>query len=514
MRQSSSIGFAVVLATGMLFATGAPTHGFGTINSSLFGQNAEHEQITKSLAVSDSRWDPLTTQLIAGNDGNYGGVGAPDRLNDSNVVPVLGLGPGYKHCDDGDYLSNVNYPQSEQAALDNINRCVRYYQELLERAVDYAGALVVEVPVNGSNELRVNDGVFTMTSGATISPDHVCRFRYSMTADVNAKCDVINGIGRALHLAEDFWSHTNWGDLPNPLMPIGTKNPPGLGNTQVPAVLHFPTTATLQPGSGVISGCDDSATKLRCINRIGHSAIAKDNGVIDVSTAVPNSSYPRGQLTVNGQTNFYRAVTGAKLQVATTLQDFEAEILAHYGTVRGGLIMAVLQNDSRAAAEGQASALQFVLAASTAEVGAALNSVPVVDAEFVTDPTADAQLGSGDKYNDPSHSSLHHEDETIGNASGGTVATGGTRQSASHNSSAEAVTASSIAMGEKAKNRGNTENKDSAAAPAKAGGQSAPTTQVGIPVLVWALLLVFGVVALAALAWVTALRRRCGGPGR
>jgi type III restriction enzyme len=68
----------------------------------------------------------------------------------------------------------------------------------LHQAVIYAGTIVIPVVNNNVTELQVDTSVFSMTSGTTISPDRVCKFRYSMTPDRNSKCDVINGIGRAL----------------------------------------------------------------------------------------------------------------------------------------------------------------------------------------------------------------------------------------------------------------------------------------------------------------------------
>ena len=39
---------------------------------------------------------------------------------------------------------------------------------------------------------------------------------------------VPGAFGRALHGAQDFYSHSNWADAADPARPIGADNPPGL----------------------------------------------------------------------------------------------------------------------------------------------------------------------------------------------------------------------------------------------------------------------------------------------
>lgn len=404
MKRFFSLGITAVIALGALVGVSSPSYGFGSIDApTLFGQNAEHQHITESLQQADPRWDNLTIQLLAGNSGNYGAVAAADRITDSSIIPIVGLGPGFKHCDDGDYLAGGSYPQSQATAQANLNECARYYQYVLERAVDYAGMLVTE-------DLTVDTRVFEMTSGSKISPDRVCKFRYSMSQDNNTKCDVLNGIGRALHVAEDVWSHTNWADYSYPSQPVGVTNPPGLANTTVPNFLRFPAEAIV-PGD-LISGCDDSANKGRCKKRVAHSAIAKDNGVITLASAVPNSSYPRGSVTVDGITNFQRAVAGAKMQVASTLHDFEQEVLKRYGVTRGAMIMDVLFKDSLGNTTFNAVA---VAAPENIDQSLANDSL---SEEFASDPAQDAATGTFDKETDPDHSSLEAEGSSGREATG------------------------------------------------------------------------------------------------
>lgn len=390
------------LGTIAALSVGAPpAQGFGS--TELLGQNSEHQHITESLGVADPRWDPNSLKLVAGSKGNYGAVASPDRMTDSSATPLNGLGPGYKHCDDGDWLDTAGYPFPKDAARAELERCARYYQYLLNRAVRYAGQLVTP-------DLKVNEAVFTMTENKkNFSPDSACRFRFSLTADANPKCDVLNAFGRSLHLAEDVWSHTNWGDEADPNRAIGITNPPGLGNTISPSFLRYPADATIP--DGLISGCDDSVPgSTRCKGRVAHSALAKDNGTFDAdgTNAKATDKYNRGLVVVDGVSNFQRAITGARMQVASTWTDLQDAILAKYGEKRGEAIIAVLRSDSKA---------------SVAPVEVTVTDEPLVRAaavpdggEFAADPSQDAELGEGDKASDPGHAALHDHGADEGEA--------------------------------------------------------------------------------------------------
>jgi hypothetical protein len=38
----------------------------------------------------------------------------------------------------------------------------------------------------------------------------------------------LEGLGRVLHGAQDFYAHSNWADTADPTRPVGVDNPPGL----------------------------------------------------------------------------------------------------------------------------------------------------------------------------------------------------------------------------------------------------------------------------------------------
>lgn len=326
---------AAIVATGATSALG-----FGSIN--YFGQNGEHEAVTRAIGRDDPRWEANSLSLLAGNPGNLGGVGAPDNPFDSGNGVFKGSGPGYKHCDNGDYLNVAGYPNPASTARANFEECARYYQTLLTRGVRSAGKLV-------SEDLVVNTSVFDITRGVTSSnfaPDKACNYPFSLRPTSNPKCDVMNTLGRALHMAEDVYAHSNWADLADPTKPISINNPPGLGNTTAPDFLRYPATTIVIP-EGLISGCDDTASGAGdCKNRVTHSDLAKDNGKVKADgTTDPTNKYARGLVKVDGVTNFQRAVTMAQSQAVATWRDFEAAILAKYGDERGGLIIASIVSD-------------------------------------------------------------------------------------------------------------------------------------------------------------------------
>jgi hypothetical protein len=329
---AASVGIAVLAVVGA-----PPIQAFGTYNSpSVLGQQAEHERITRVLAQDG--FAPRTLDLLAGTAGKLGAVGAPDDAVDSSLVPGRGLGPGEKHCDNGDYLDLAGYPQSRDTAARELTTCFRYYEQLLDRALDAAAAMVDEAGTVNAKE-------------ATAAS---CSFPYAIgKRDKTAKCEVLNRLGRALHLAEDFWSHSNWADAADPGKPISIQNPPGLGRTDAPDGLRYPGGGSATVPDGLISGCDDSVPVLgaiECKGRVTHSVLAKDNGSINAGScagASPTSKYPRAQVTGgSGQQNFSLAVCGAMGQAQQTWRDLASAIVATYGSPRGDLIVEAITSDT------------------------------------------------------------------------------------------------------------------------------------------------------------------------
>ncbi len=387
---TAGIGITVLATLGA-----SPVHAFGTYNSpSILGQQAEHERITRILA--DDGFGPRTLDLLAGTAGKLGAVGAPDDAVDSSLIPGKGLGPGEKHCDNGDYLDLGGYPQARDTAAREITTCFRYHEQLLDRAVAAAG--------------RIVDAAGTVDAKEATAAS--CSFPYSMGKnDKTAKCEVLNRLGRALHLSEDFWSHTNWADSADPSKPISIQNPPGLSRTDIPAGLRYPGGGSAAVPDGLISGCDDSVPVLgaiECKGRVTHSVLAKDNGNINPGScggASPTTKYPRAQVTGDsGRQNFSLAVCGAMSQAQQTWRDLTNAIVATYGSPRGDLIVEAITSDSvpvgvsapdesespseSASASPTSSASASVTPSATAEASASASSDPDTSSAAPTDTAA------------------------------------------------------------------------------------------------------------------------------
>ena len=53
------------------------------------------------------------------------------------------------------------------------------------------------------------------------------------------KCEVLAYLSMALHGAQDFYTHSNWGDTVDDTEAPSLSNPPGLGETDIAPFLGF-----------------------------------------------------------------------------------------------------------------------------------------------------------------------------------------------------------------------------------------------------------------------------------
>ncbi|MEJ2814889.1 hypothetical protein [Caulobacter sp. CCG-8] len=298
MRKRSAA--LAVVAASILFAPQAlvpQAQAFGTIRS--FGQNAEHERITRS-GLAGFGFGPDSLSEIAGKNGTWGAVGAPDN-------PTRGLG-GNKaaHCDGGDFFASPGYPQSSVAAATELTRCRNYIYNNINAAVTDAAGLV-------KANLALDS---TSTFGG-------CNYN---GAKGRAKCNVFEDMGMAFHAAQDFYSHTNWIDAPRATPSIA--NPQGLNNT-VPATWLSPTPVTFP--TGLISGCYDGFPEaFHCGGRIKHATLNKDT-----------AGAARG-----GGGAYARAMNVAALDTRAKWAYFESRLIAVYGAPRGNKMICVLKRDN------------------------------------------------------------------------------------------------------------------------------------------------------------------------
>ena len=312
-KTSRLTAWGATLAT--VFLLSAAAYAFGTMNS--LGQRAEHEKITR-LSLAELGIGPRTMLALAGKGGTFGAVGAPD---------VRLLSQASAHCDGGDALDVPGYPQSRSDALAHLEACRRWIFDNLEQAVQDANALVdADGDVDGSQIPTLISCTYTGTKG-------------------RAKCNVLEDLGVALHASQDFYSHSNWVDIPEPGA-LGATNPPGLGQDGRAPWLD-PRLAE-GPPDGLISSCYEGPLEtLRCNygggkQRIKHQFLNKDLGTIGASaTAAGPGRTERGKV----DRNFQRAVAAAVQDSRDKWQYFEERILAVYGSRRGTAMICAMRSD-------------------------------------------------------------------------------------------------------------------------------------------------------------------------
>ena len=183
------------------------------------------------------------------------------------------------------------------------------------------------------------------------------------SAKGRAKCDAIEGFGRALHGVQDFYSHSNWADESDPALSTSITNPPGL---RLPAPAGFLDLRSAMTPAGfsippeLITGCfiykasdgtDFSGSK-ECEKqgRLTHKTLNKDTGTINVFPGVPippGSPITRSPTTPRGKigNNFELAVEGAILETRRQWTDFRAKLLSLYGPKQASLIVCALTRD-------------------------------------------------------------------------------------------------------------------------------------------------------------------------
>jgi hypothetical protein len=310
------------------------------------------------------------SQLAGGHASFVGAVESPD----AGVNPRSGYGfkfPEANHCMNGDFniVGAPTYRQTMAQAHANLRKCVRGVTDRMAHAVQLAARLVPNLRADGIPALGC---VFfrgrNLLFGTPITPS-------------NPKCAVINELGRGLHTAQDFYAHSNWTDAKLPGQNSVT-NPPGLGQTGVPAFLRFtctfrrivgfvcpPLTEAFPPG--LVTACDEGTTvrflgiklgtvpgapgckpKTAIAGSIGeavtHATLEKDRGTINPVTgmATPTKhTSARGRISAGGVTNWQRAVTGAVAQTRGTWSDFIAALRARYGPAQSQLMVRALTCD-------------------------------------------------------------------------------------------------------------------------------------------------------------------------
>ncbi|GGP47411.1 CinY protein [Streptomyces abikoensis] len=324
-RAGQLLGVAALAPAVLLTAQAGPARAFGTVSA--FGQHAEHEAITRAALAcapgtrSDGTcFEPRSLDQLAGHKRTFGAVGAPDT--DEIVVPAA-------HCDNADFLTTPGYPRDRADATRQLLACIARLQTRFTEGVTAAGGTVAadgEV-VPGENDLTRD-----------------CTFTLGIRG--RDKCEAIEGLGRALHGVQDFYSHSNWTDKAAG-GPLGKDNPPGLGRPAPSPLLALgtgrPPAAPSVPAD-LTTGCF-SLLPLGCARHVQHAGLNKDTGVIDPATgATGGPTTPRGKVAGN----FDRAVQGAITDTRRQWADFRAALTARYGKDRAETIGCALTHDAPA----------------------------------------------------------------------------------------------------------------------------------------------------------------------
>jgi hypothetical protein len=279
---------------------------FGTIDGG--GQNREHERITRAAlacgadTASDADcFEPRSMDSLAGRVREFGAVGAPDR--DELSLPAA-------HCDNADFLAG-DYPRTRDEATTTLLDCVNQLRLRFREGVEGANAIL-----DGNGNVLQEE----------VNLDRECDS--TDAGDARAKCDAIEGLGRVLHGAQDFYAHSNWADQADPARPIGVDNPPGLNLPGPSPVLDLRSSAAPSVPAELTGGCyalrDQVPGVGECTGRITHAALNKDRGLIDpLSGRATDPTTPRGMV----GDNFAKAVAGAITETRRQWRDFRSELM-------------------------------------------------------------------------------------------------------------------------------------------------------------------------------------------
>lgn len=330
MTQTHSRHRTAMLIAATLLATSlvpVATHAYGTVRG--MGQNAEHGRITRHALACDGQraadacFQPDTLNSLAGEEGSFGAVGAPDRGR--------GMLTSHAHCSAGDYLDIPGYPRSAAEAEASLTECRTQMISNLDHAVLDAAALLDE-----DGDIR----------GSQIPSYIDCV--YAGSEHGRAKCNILAHLGLILHASQDFYSHSNWVDQPDTGLPVGIENPPGLGHSGPAPWLDLRQANPAFP-NGLISGCFDNESFIGeergCIygaageHRVRHLNLAKDTGTIDPQ--IGNGSTERGAV----GDNFHRSVEAAIEDSADKWATLRERLLATYGAQNGAMMICAITHD-------------------------------------------------------------------------------------------------------------------------------------------------------------------------
>ncbi len=336
-------------------------------------------------------------RMLAGADGYFGGAGAPDRFYEAVISSS-----DRAHCDNADAWFPQSqgpfgsYPRSFGQRATGLSDCLHLLQRYVGVAVEQAGLLV-----KSDGQLDAPQSDLSEDCNVDYDPD----LHPDKTHDRGwAKCNALIAFGRALHITEDFFSHSNWIDL-NPDS-LDIKNPQGLHNDlqNVPSALGYPRSdteiAAFIDQTQVITGAFPNGA-----NRVTHDDyLNKDEGkgTINWTTGqIPLGDKGHSVRSAAGSDgagdNFQRAAKGAAYAAASLWADYRAGIFDRYGTDRGAKIWDALRENTPWTQCGPYGTARRALSPPNGEQSAARTiRVHVVNQSSSPLPCNDARLDSGE----------------------------------------------------------------------------------------------------------------------
>ncbi|MDO8188897.1 hypothetical protein Q7L71_25055, partial [Conexibacter sp. CPCC 205706] len=363
-RPRRALGRAGRIVAGLLVGVAAvavpasSAQAFGTVWG-ILGQHSEHERVTRlglqcgGTVQAPECFQPVSLDNLAGKRGSFGAVGAAD-----NIPLHLHRDRDYWHCDNSDWVAETlhgirgRYGQSDTDAHRRLYQCIQWGRDKLYGTSEIGGgSFPPATPTWGAvpqaRTLWKNRKPDTSNPGVGIFST-TCT--YNGTRGLRPKCNVLEPFGYVLHMAEDFYSHTNWADYADPARRLSVQNPIGLGRSDLAPFLDLRVGYRgTQPGN-FTGSC---YPKKKCGDkRVIHGesskdlGLNKDKGLIDIrSGRVTDPGTPRGAVVVEGVSNVQRAVDMAAREARRQWVVFRQALTDEYGPADAARFACVLTTD-------------------------------------------------------------------------------------------------------------------------------------------------------------------------
>jgi len=314
----------------------------GTVNNAILHQHNEHQMITRlalgctlDTSSDGTCFETASLSNLAGDGTHNGAVGSPDDLALTPEGPEA-------HCDDADFMDVPGYPQTREEATAKLQSCVDHLRMRFRQGVTAAGRMIDDK----NNLIPEQTSVFAFAG--------YCEFKHRETTEntaSKAKCAALEGLGRALHGTQDFYSHSNWADQNDAIAPLSVKNPPGINRGDTVPFFDLRATGdiTLVPHD-LTTGCfsvaefvDSEDGSFMCKDRVIHARLNKDHGIIslDGSFTPDTAGSPRNAI----PNNFAKAVRSAVADTRARWKNFRDELHAQHGPEKANLLVCAMIRD-------------------------------------------------------------------------------------------------------------------------------------------------------------------------